>query len=206
MVLGMGLCKMRRNRVRLVPLVGLALAAACASAQQRRVFGFNSAQLRAWYRYYGIHPPTGIRRPPTSIVAVTMSGNFGGTFTVHGAGSNTSSRADNYIDITTNRGLTFQTSGFTTLATGGSPAPTAGNVLYEMQLYAGTSSSIGGALTSAQSGIDTAFNGLTWTLAAGSIPGDGHVVLRLSRTLSLGQLAEGAAAYTANGTIVLTIN
>lgn len=177
---------------------------------QRPVYSFSSEQLQKWNRFFGVSAPQPMGAPPPpssgSVVHVLVSGNFGATFTVHGAGSGTASRGDNYIDITTNRPLTFTASGFVTLQTGGSSASTAGSIVYEMQLYAGTSSSVGSAIGSAQSGIDAAFNGATLQLLANQIPGDNHVVLRLSRTLTLSQLAKGANDYTASGTISVTIN
>jgi hypothetical protein len=137
---------------------------------------------------------------------VTVSGNFGGTFTVTGPGSGTSTRQDEYINITTNQPLAFQASNFTTLMKGGSSASSAGAITYEMQLYAGTSSSIGSSLTGAVNGTDAAFDGMQLILTNANIPGNNEVVLRLSRTLSLTQLAEGGTTYTASGTIVLSIN
>jgi hypothetical protein len=189
----------------------LSALVAIGHGQHRAAFGFNSTQLTSWYRYYGVAPQNPLQgktlAPSTApVVHVAVSGNFGATFSVHGAGAATNSRNDSYIDVSTNRPLTFQANSFTTLQNGGSSVPTAGSILYEMQLYAGTSGSVGSAITAAQSGTDNGFNGATVTLASGAIPGDGHVVLRLSRTLTLGQLARGGQDYSATGTITVTIN
>src|SRR5579859_1537563 len=57
---------------------------------------------------------------------VYLYGNFGGTFTVNGPGSNTDVERDNDMEVRTNRPITFSTSAFTTLQTGGADASAVG--------------------------------------------------------------------------------
>jgi len=172
-------------------------------AQRNRVFGFNSTQQASRFQPYNPH---GQKKPSSFGYQVSVIGNFGATFTVRGMGTSNSGRQDEFVDIVTNQPLSFQATSFTTLMLGGSSASAAGSITYEMELYAGTSMSVGAPITSAVSGTDSGFNGAQVVLSGASIPGNGQVVLRLSRTLSLTERAEGATIYTASGTIVLTIN
>jgi len=183
-----------------VAILGALLASICLG-QKNRVFGFNSLQ-----RLTGNQAASKLKKPMSTGYMVSVIGNFGGTFTVHGMGSSNSGRQDEFINIVTNEPLIFQAANFTTLMAGGSPASSAGSITYEMQLYDGSSSSVGAAITAPVSGTDAGFNGAQAVLSTASVPGNGLVVLRLSRTLTLSQLAEGATTYTASGTIVLTIN
>ena len=176
------------------------------------IYAFTPQQLTAWYRSGAIPQlpilPHGMKlKPPTTpTVSVHIIGNFSGTFNVHGAGSGASAQSDNFIDITTTEALMFTASSFTSLQLNSAPASSVGSITYEMQIYAGTSSSVGSPLTSAVSGTDAGFNGQSIILPLGSIPGDNRVVLRLSRILSINQLAAGAKDYTASGTISVSIN
>lgn len=186
-----------------------ALAAPAWCAQRRTVFAFDSRQIAAWNSYYHVNvSPT--RQAPHpysgSGVQVTINGNFGGTFNVSGPGNGTSSRGDNNIDVSTNASLTFTATNFTTLHLSGADASSAGSIAYQMQLFAGTSSSIGSAISSSVGGTDAGFNGASLTLTVGQIPSGGNLVFKLSRTLSLSSLAIGGQTYTATGTIVVTIN
>lgn len=135
---------------------------------------------------------------------VYLNGNFGGTFTVHGAGSNTDVAESNDIEVRTNRPLTFTTSAFTVLQTGGAGAATTGSILYGLSLFSDYPANA--QVGSTQSGTDTAFNGKTINVALSNLPTDGKMTLRLSRTLSLTQLSEGNTTYTASGTIALAVN
>ncbi len=146
------------------------------------------------------------KKPQSGGTQVYVTGNFGATFSVNGAGSNTSSREDEFINITTNEPLSFTASSFTTLMSGGSSASTVGSIEYQMQLYYGTAASVGAAITANVSGTDAGFNGAQLVLTSAEVPGNGEVVLRISRTLTLNQLAAGATTYTASGTLVLSIN
>src|ERR1019366_943831 len=141
----------------------LLLALAFARAGQRRpVFLFDSTQISVWPGTYTAQPTVqyGSRRPSSiGTEQVNVIGNFGGTFSVSGIGSSSSSRSDGFINITTNRPLTFLAANFTILYAGLSQANTAGNITYEMQLYAGSASSVGSALTGAVGGTDNNFNG-----------------------------------------------
>ena len=188
-------------------LIGIAatlIAAPLCLSQRNRVFGFSSTEEVLNNQAYAMSQR---RKKPSSIgFQVSVIGNFGATFTVNGMGSSNSGRQDEYINITTNEPLTFQAANFTTLMNGGSSASTVGSISYQMQIYSGNSGLIGSALTSAVTGTDAGFNGAQLVLSGTSIPGNGQVVLRLSRTLTLTQLAEGATTYTASGTLVLTIN
>ena len=178
-------------------------------AQRTGVYGFTTVQLSPWTRVGSVieHSITTRSRPgPQTMEEVSVIGNFGGTFTVNGIGTASSSRSDEYININTNEPLSFTAANFTTLYSGGSQASTAGSISYEMQLYAGTASSVGAALSGPVDGTDSGFNGGNIVLASGAIPSNGNVVLRLSRTLNLTQLAEGNTTYTATGQIVLSIN
>jgi hypothetical protein len=180
-------------------------------AQRKAVFGFSPLQLHNWYQHYGVNSPLprNSRSPgprPDDPTLVIVSGNFGGTFNVNGMGTAHSSRNDTYVNITSNRPLTFQTSGFTSLQSGGASASSAGSVGYEIQLYAGSANTVGDPVTAAVSGTDAGFNGKSITLTSDQIPGDNHLTLRISRTLQLTQLARGGVDYTASGTLILTIN
>lgn len=135
---------------------------------------------------------------------VYVNGNFGGTFTVHGAGSNTDIERDNDIEVRSNRPLTFSTSNFTVLQTGGSGASTAGSILYGMSVY--TEYPAGSQVGTTQSGVDTAVNGKSIATTMSNLATDGKMTLRIARTLTLTQLAMGATTYTASGTIGLAIN
>lgn len=179
----------------------VAILATICPAQRNRVFSFNSTQ-----RLFGNLAAAQKKRPTSIGYQVSVIGNFGGTFTVHGIGSSATGRQDEFINIITNEPLTFQATNFTTLMSGLASANSAGSITYEMQLYDGNSSSVGASITSPVSGTDTGFNGAQSVLNMASVPGNGQVVLRLSRTLNLTQFAEGATTYTASGTIVLTIN
>jgi len=134
---------------------------------------------------------------------VYLNGNFGGTFTINGAGSNTDVERDNYIEIRANRPLTFTASAFTTLQNGGSSASTVGSVLYGMSIY--TDYPYSTQVGTTQTGTDAAFNTSTLSFAMSDLPLDGKMTFVLARTLSLTQLAEGATTYTASGTIALTV-
>ena len=190
----------------------LALTALPVLAQRKVVFGFSPLQLHNWYQHYGVNAPRPRNQhlpappPPDVPTLVIVSGNFGGTFKVNGMGTAHSARNDSYVNITSNRALTFQTSGFTSLQVGGSPAGSVGSVLYEIQLYAGSANSVGDPVTGAISGTDAGFNGKSITLTIDQIPVDNHLTLRVSRTLQLTQLARGGVDYTATGTLILTIN
>jgi hypothetical protein len=180
-----------------------------AGGQRRAVFSFDSTQITPWPGSYASQTPVQYNsKRPSSIgtAQVSVIGNFGGTFTVSGIGSSSSSRSDELINITTNRPLTFLAANFTILYAGLSQANTAGNITYEMQLYAGSASSVGAALTGAVGGTDNSFNGSTLVLSSGIIPANGQVVLRLSRTLNLTQYAEGQTTYTASGVVIVSIN
>jgi hypothetical protein len=135
---------------------------------------------------------------------VYLNGNFGGTFTITGAGSNTDVERDNYIEIRSNRPLTFTASAFTTLFNGVTAAATSGSVLYGMSLF--TDYPYSTQVGSTQTGTDAAFNTSTVSFAMSDLPVDGKMTFVLARTLSLTQLAEGATTYTASGTIALAIN
>ncbi|HEY3780809.1 MAG TPA: hypothetical protein VGL56_06985 [Fimbriimonadaceae bacterium] len=185
------------------------LALLLVPAQQRSIFTFNSSQASAWpVQHYAQAPIIiGSKRPQgMGGEQVSVIGNFGGTFSISGIGSTSSSRSDELINITTNLPLTFLAANFTILYVGGAQANTAGSITYEMQLYAGTAASVGAPLTGAVGGTDNMFNNSGFSLSAGAIPANGQVVLRLSRTLNLTQYAEGANTYTASGIINLTIN
>lgn len=182
------------------------IAALVLGGRQRQLFAYSADQLSGWNPVTPAAPVSRLIAPAASHITVHINGNFGGTFNVTGMGAGASSRSDNLIDIVTNRPLTFSTFGFTSIQENGSDAPAIGSIGYEMQMYAGTSSSVGAALTGAVSGTDTGFNGQTLTLGGGSIPGDNRVVLRLSRTLTLSQVAKGGKDYTATGTISVSIN
>jgi hypothetical protein len=185
--------------------VGLATLLALPSVAQRgRVFAYGSNETVAANEAYAAAQKK--KKPQSVGTQVYVVGNFGATFSVHGPGSNNSGRQDELISITTNEPLTFQASGFTTLMTGGGSASSVGSIQYDMQLYYGTATSVGAAITADVSGTDTGFDGGQLVLTNSEVPGNGQVVLRLSRTLTLNQLAEGATTYTASGTIVLTIN
>jgi hypothetical protein len=194
-------------------LLPLLLCSAHALAQKsQRVFGFDAQQLSSWYHFHAVSQapqPLGTVKPQRntpSTVFVLINGNFGGTFNVSGIGAGTSASGNNYIDITTNRALSFSASSFGSMQLNGTPASTAGSIYYEMQLYAGTSTSVGAPLSALVSGTDSGFNGQAVTLASASIPPDNHVVLRLTRKVSLTLLAQGNKDYTASGTITVSIN
>ncbi len=135
---------------------------------------------------------------------VYLNGNFGGTYTINGAGSNTDVERDDYIEIRANRPLTFTASAFTTLMNGTNSAATSGSVLYGMSIYADYpyTTIVGAAVT----GTDTAFNTQTLSFAMSDLPADGKMTLDIARTLTLTQLAEGATTYTSSGIIALAIN
>jgi hypothetical protein len=135
---------------------------------------------------------------------VYMNGNFGGTYTINGAGSNTDVERDSDIEIRANRPLTFTTSAFTTLMNGSNSASTVGSIAYGMSVYADYPFTTQVGTT--QTGTDTGFNAATISFAMSDLPADGKMTFRLARTLSLTQLAEGATTYTASGTIALAIN
>ena len=135
---------------------------------------------------------------------VYLNGNFGGTYTIHGPGSNTDSERDNDIEVRSNRPLTFSTSAFTTLQSGGSSAASSGSVLYAMSVF--TEYPAGAQVGSTQSGTDTAVNGKSIATSMSSLATDGKMTLRIARTLTLTQLAEGNTTYTASGTIALAVN
>jgi hypothetical protein len=137
---------------------------------------------------------------------VYFTGNLGGTFTINGPGSNVDTERDTDCEIRSNRPLKFTTAAFTVLQTGGSAASTVGSVAYALSIYTGWP--YGGAqVGSTVSGTDAAFNNSTGiTTAMSDLDANGKMTLRLARTLTLNQLAEGATTYTASGTIVLAIN
>lgn len=185
--------------------VGLASLLALPGAGQRpRVFAYGSKETVAAYNAFQATQKK--KKPQGSGTQVYVTGNFGATFTINGPGSNTSSREDEFISITTNEPLSFTASSFTTLMAGGSSASAVGSIRYEMQLYYGTATSVGAAITGSVSGTDAGFNGAQLVLTNAEVPGNGEVVLRISRTLTLNQLASGATTYTASGTLVLSIN
>jgi hypothetical protein len=135
---------------------------------------------------------------------VYMNGNFGGTFTLHGAGSNTDAERDNDVEIRANRPLTFTTSAFTTLLNADTTsAATVGSIAYGLSLYADNPANtiVGSAIT----GTDAAFNAQHISFALSDLPADGKMTLHLARTLSLTQLAAGATTYNATGTIAVTV-
>lgn len=136
---------------------------------------------------------------------VYLNGNFGGTYTVHGPGTTTDVNHNNDLEVRTNRPLTFTTSGFTVLQTGGSGASSAGSIAYAVSLwsdYPASATQVGAT----QTGTDTGINGKTLTSTMANIATDGKLTLRVGRTLTLTQLAMGATTYTASGTIALAIN
>jgi hypothetical protein len=136
---------------------------------------------------------------------VYLNGNFGGTFTVHGAGSNTDVERDNDIEVRSNRPLTFTTSGFTTLRKSDlSSASTVGSVAYGMSVY--TNYPAGSQVGSTQSGTDTTFNGKTLSFALSDLATNGKMTLRIARTLTLTQLAAGATDYNATGVVAVAVN
>jgi hypothetical protein len=136
---------------------------------------------------------------------VYISGNFGGTFTVHGAGSNTDSARNNDVEVRSNRPLTFTTSGFTTLRKSDlSSAATVGSVAYGLSIY--TNFPAGSQVGTTQSGTDTAFNGKTLSFALSDLASNGKMTLRVARTLTLTQLAAGATDYNATGTVAVAVN
>jgi hypothetical protein len=135
---------------------------------------------------------------------VYLNGNFGGTYTINGAGSNTDVERDDYIEIRSNRSLTFTASAFTTLVNGVTNESAVGSVLYGMTLYADYpyTTIVGSTVT----GTDAAFDTSVVTFAMSDLPADGKMTLDLARTLSLTQLALGGTTYTASGTIALAVN
>lgn len=136
---------------------------------------------------------------------VYLSGNFGGTFTIHGAGSTTDVQRDNDIEVRSNRPLTFTTSGFTTLRKSDlSSAATVGSVAYGLGIYANYPA--GSQIGSSSTGTDTGFNGKTLSFALSDLATNGKMTLRLSRTLALTQLAAGTVDYNATGTIAVAVN
>ena len=139
---------------------------------------------------------------------VWISGNFSGTYPVRGFGTTSDVQQDNLLEVRTNRALTFTPSAFTTLMNGAVSASTAGSVTYQLGLYKDYSSTVAGlgALVkqSAQQ-VDAAFISPV-NSALTDLPSDGKLTLRLSRTLSLTQIAQGAQSYSATGVVGLTIN
>jgi hypothetical protein len=135
---------------------------------------------------------------------VYLSGNFGAEYEVTGAGTNTDSARTNDIELRSNRALTFSTTGFTTLRDSGNNSVNVGTMLYALTLFqdnpAGTQ--IGSPIT----GTDTGFNSLSLSAALSDLPANGKMTLRLSRTLTINQTAEGAQTYNATGTIGLAVN
>ena len=136
---------------------------------------------------------------------VYLNGNFGGTFTVHGAGTTTDIERDNDIEVRSNRPLTFTTSGFTTLRKSDlSSASTVGSIAYGLGVY--TNYPAGTQVGSTQSGTDTAFNGKTLSFALSDLATNGKMTLRIARTLTLTQLAAGSTDYNATGVVAVAVN
>jgi hypothetical protein len=217
---------------KLLGIAGLALLASAAFGQANlvtRVFTYDSTQATNGLSTFEVNNSTvyssGTAGTSTSnavtgastsgasfavnttinvLTYVYLSGNLGGTFTINGPGTNTDIERDNDCEVRSNRPLTFTTSAFTVLQTGGASASTAGSVLYGMSVF--TEYPAGSQVGSTQSGTDTAVNGKSVATTMSSLATDGKMTLRLARTLTLTQLAEGATTYTASGTIALAIN
>ena len=81
-----------------------------------------------------------------------------------------------------------------------------GSITYSMALYQGTPSRIGNLVSGPVTGTDAGFSGQTLTLGEGQIPGDGNLVLVLTRTLNLTETALGAYKLVGTGNIGVTIN
>ena len=136
---------------------------------------------------------------------VYLTGNFGGTYTIHGAGSNTDVSQTNDLEVRSNRPLSFSASGFTTLRnTDLSSAAGAGSVAYSLSAYTGFPA--GSQIGSTQTGTDTAFNGSSVGFALSDLATNGKVTFRIRRVLSLTQLAAGNTDYNATGTIAIAVN
>jgi hypothetical protein len=141
---------------------------------------------------------------PTSYVSV--SGNFGGVFNVNGIGGSTTQTETNWIDVTSNRSLTFTANSFKPLQMGSSDEAVLGTVKYSMALYQGNSAHVGTMLAGPVSGTDGSFNGQSLSLNVAQIPSGGNLVLMISRTLTLTAMATGACTLVGTGNIGVTIN
>jgi hypothetical protein len=137
---------------------------------------------------------------------VSISGNFGGVFYVTGVGGSTSQTQSNFVNITTNRALTFSAISFRPLQLGGSSENAMGTVTYSMALYQGNSAHVGALIAGPVSGTDASFNGLSVAVNSAQLPSGGSLVLRISRTLTLTGQATGACTLVGTGYIGVTIN
>ena len=132
---------------------------------------------------------------------VYISGNFGGTFNVQGIGAGYDPVTEvNQVEVRTNRTLSFTAAGFYGIGTAG----TIGYTLSLLQDYPSNGTVLAGTGASLN---DAGFNGSTVVLDANTqLPLDGKATLQLTRQLYLNQSALGGKAYTAGGTIQVSVN
>jgi len=131
---------------------------------------------------------------------VYINGNFGGVYTVQGIGTATDVVQSNFVEILTNRNLTFTANGFYGIGA------TIGTIAYTMSIlqdYPNNGTTVAGPI----SGTDAGFNGGTIALnALTSLPADGRATLKITRQLTLNQSALGGTTYTASGLIQVGVN
>jgi len=132
---------------------------------------------------------------------IYISGNFGGVYTVQGAGVGYDIPRYDQVEIVTNRSLTFSASGFYALPNN---VGTIGYTLSLLQDYPSNGNVIAGSGAALN---DANFNGTTLNLnASQNLPADGRATLQLGRTLTLNQAATGSASYQVGGFILLGVN
>ncbi len=177
-----------------------------------RPFTYQPTQIQAWYRANHIDqldassPLASKLHPMVVPTHVSLSGNFGGIFNVVGIGTSTSQTESSVVSVSTNRSLTFTANSFKPLMVGSTSVSTMGSIMYSMSLYQGTPSHIGSLVSGPVDGSDEAFNGQSLTLLPAQIPGDGNLVLVLTRTLTLTEKALGTYKLVGTGNIGVTIN
>ena len=180
-----------------------------------RVFQYDPAQVGAL-----LHPeikPVAEAAAPATAGAVakpdskpasyvSISGNFGGVFYVSGVGQGASQTQTNFVNVTTNRALTFSANSFKPLSLGNTSEGAMGSITYSMALFQGTSGHVGTMVAGPVSGTDASFNGQSISLLTNQISGPGNFVLMISRTLTVTGTATGASTLVGTGNIGVTIN
>jgi len=185
-----------------------------------RVFSYNPLALEEFNKEQraklpGEHPESSepeaqvkpVKKPPSAPASyVSISGNFGGVFYVTGVGSSMSQTQANFVNISSNRALTFTANSFRPLQLGNASEGAMGTVTYSMAIYQGNSAHVGALIAGPVSGTDAGFNGHTVAVNSAQIPSGGSLVLMISRTLTLTGQATGACTLVGTGYIGVTIN